>query len=80
LAAISTLNFQHSFSGQTTGRLSESTLLAASRISLLVDGKLPSATLRGYYEAEFLSAGTTRTTTKVTANLRQRQAWRRSSE
>jgi len=77
LAAISTLNFQHSFPGQTTGRLSEFNATGRqSRISLLVDGKLPSATLRGYYEADFLSAGTTSNNNQSDSyTLRQRQAW-----
>ena len=65
------------FPGQTTGRLSEFNATGRqSRISLLVDGKLPSATLRGYYEADFLSAGTTSNNNQSDSyTLRQRQAW-----
>jgi hypothetical protein len=47
-----------------------------SRISLQADGKLPSATLRGYYEADFLSAGTTSNNNQSNSyTLRLRQAW-----
>jgi len=65
------------FPGQTTGRLSEFNATGRqSRISFLVDGKLPSATLRGYYEADFLSAGTTSNNNQSDSyTLRQRQAW-----
>jgi hypothetical protein len=47
-----------------------------SRISLLAEGKLRSATLSGYYEADFLSAAVTSTPTESNSySLRQRQAW-----
>jgi len=47
-----------------------------SRISMLVQGKLPSATIGGYYEADFLSAGTTSNYNQSNSyTLRQRQFW-----
>jgi hypothetical protein len=47
-----------------------------SRISLLAVGKLPKATLRGYYEADFLSAGTTSNDNQSNSyTMRQRQVW-----
>jgi hypothetical protein len=47
-----------------------------SRISLLAEGKRPSATLRGYYEGDFLSAGTTSNDNQSNSySLRLRQAW-----
>ncbi len=47
-----------------------------SRVSLLAEGKLTSATLRGYYEADFLSAGVTSNNNQSNSySLRQRQVW-----
>jgi hypothetical protein len=47
-----------------------------SRISMLVEGKLRSAKLSGYYEADFLSAGITSNNNESNSyTLRQRQAW-----
>lgn len=47
-----------------------------SRISSLAEGKLGSATLSGYYEADFLSAGITSNNNESNSyTLRQRQAW-----
>ena len=47
-----------------------------SRIAMLVQGKLPSATIGGYYEADFLSAGTTSNDNQSNSyTLRQRQFW-----
>jgi hypothetical protein len=47
-----------------------------SRISLLAEGKLSSAKLSGYYEADFLSAGITSNNNESNSyTLRQRQAW-----
>ena len=65
------------FSGQTAGVLSEFNASGRqSRISLLAEGKLPSGTLRGYYEADFLSAGTTSNDNQSNSyTLRLRQAW-----
>jgi hypothetical protein len=65
------------FAGQTAGVLSEFNASGRqSRISLLAEGKLPSAVLRGYYEADFLSAGTTSNDNQSNSyTMRQRQAW-----
>lgn len=65
------------FTGQTAGVLSEFNASGRqSRLSLLVEGKLPTATLRGYYEADFLSAGTTSNNNQSNSYpLRLRQAW-----
>jgi hypothetical protein len=65
------------FSGQTAGVLSEFNASGRqSRISLLAEGKLSNATLRGYYEADFLSAGTTSNDNQSNSyTLRLRQAW-----
>jgi hypothetical protein len=47
-----------------------------SRVSLLAEGRLKSATLRGYYEADFLSAAVTSNNNESNSySLRQRQAW-----
>ncbi len=47
-----------------------------SRISLLAQGKLKSATLSGYYEADFLSAAVTSNNNESNSYaLRQRQVW-----
>ncbi len=47
-----------------------------SRISMLAEGKLSSATLRGYYEADFLSAAVTSNNNQSNSySLRQRQLW-----
>lgn len=65
------------FAGQTAGVLSEFNATGRqSRISLLAEGKLSNATLRGYYEADFLSAGTTSNDNQSNSyTLRQRQVW-----
>jgi hypothetical protein len=65
------------FAGQTAGVLSEFNASGRqSRLSLLAEGKLPSATLRAYYEMDFLSAGTTSNDNQSNSyTLRQRQAW-----
>lgn len=65
------------FSGQTASVLSEFNASGRqSRISLLAEGKLPTATLRGYYEADFLSAGTTSNDNQSNSyTMRQRQMW-----
>jgi hypothetical protein len=65
------------FPGQTNGLLSEFNATGRqSRISLLAEGKLPSATLRGYWEGDFLSAGTTSNNNQSNSyTLRQRQLW-----
>jgi len=47
-----------------------------SRISMLAEGKLKSAKLSGYVEADFLSAGITSNNNQSNSySLRQRQAW-----
>ncbi len=47
-----------------------------SRISMLGEGKLNSATLRGYFESDFLSAGITSNNNQSNSySLRVRQAW-----
>ena len=47
-----------------------------SRISALAEGKLKSAKLSGYYEADFLSAATTSNNNQSNSySLRQRQVW-----
>lgn len=47
-----------------------------SRISLLAEGKIRSAKLSGYYEADFLSSGITSNNNESNSyTLRQRQAW-----
>jgi len=65
------------FAGQTAGITSEFNASGRqSRISLLAEGKLPSATLRGYYEADFLSAAATSNSNQSNSySLRQRQVW-----
>jgi hypothetical protein len=65
------------FAGTTAGVLSEFNASGRqSRISLLAEGKRPSETLRGYYEADFLSAGTTSNDNQSNSyTLRQRQVW-----
>jgi len=65
------------FSGSSQSRLSEFFASGRqSRISMLAEGKLKSATLRGYVEADFLSAGVTSNNNQSNSyTLRQRQAW-----
>lgn len=65
------------FSGQTAADFSEFNASARqSRLSLLAEGKLPHAVLRGYYETDFLSAGTTSNDNQSNSYpLRLRQAW-----
>jgi len=47
-----------------------------SRISMLVQGKIKAATIGGYYEMDFLSAGTTSNNNQSNSyTLRQRQFW-----
>lgn len=47
-----------------------------SRIAMLVQGKLPAVKIGGYYEADFLSAGTTSNDNESNSyTLRQRQFW-----
>jgi hypothetical protein len=47
-----------------------------SRLALLGEGKIQSMTMRGYYEADFLSAGVTSNNNESNSyTLRQRQVW-----
>lgn len=51
-----------------------------SRIGMLAEGKLSNATLRGYVEADFLSAGITSNNNQSNSyTLRQRQMWAQAS-
>lgn len=65
------------FSGQTASYLSEFNASARqSRVSLLAEGKLSGATLRGYFEGDFLSAGVTSNDNQSNSyTFRVRQAW-----
>ncbi len=65
------------FAGQTAGVLSEFNASGRqSRISLLAEGKIPAGTMRGYFEADFLGAGTTSNDNQSNSYpLRLRQAW-----
>jgi hypothetical protein len=65
------------FSGQTAADFSEFNGSGRqSRISLMTEGKLSNATLRGYYEADFLSAAATSNDNESNSySLRQRQVW-----
>ena len=65
------------FSGQTAADFSEFNGSGRqSRLTLLATGKLSNATLRGYYEADFLSAGTTSNSNESNSyTLRARQLW-----
>jgi len=65
------------FTGQTAAHMSEFNASGRqSRISLLAEGKTRSSILRGYYEADFLSAGTTSNDNQSNSyTLRQRQVW-----
>jgi regulator of replication initiation timing len=65
------------FAGTTAGVLSEFNASGRqSRISLLAEGKLSKSTVRGYYEADFLSAGTTSNDNQSNSyTMRQRQVW-----
>lgn len=65
------------YAGQTAGVLSEFNASGRqSRISVLAEGKMPSAVLRAYFETDFLSAGTTSNNNQSNSyTLRLRQAW-----
>jgi outer membrane murein-binding lipoprotein Lpp len=65
------------FAGQTAGKLSEFNASGRqSRVSLLAEGKLSKSTMRGYYEADFLSAGTTSNDNQSNSyTMRERQLW-----
>jgi hypothetical protein len=65
------------FDGASAAHMSE--FIASgrqSRISMLAQGKISSATIGGYYEMDFLSAGTTSNPNQSNSfTLRQRQFW-----
>ena len=65
------------FSGASAGKLSEFNGSGRqSRLSLLAEGKNDDWTYRGYYEADFLSAGVTSNGNESNSyTLRQRQVW-----
>jgi hypothetical protein len=67
------------FSGSALGHQNEFVATGRqSRITLLAEGKYPTATIGGYYEADFLSAGTTSNNNESNSyTLRQRQMWAR---
>jgi len=68
------------YGGNSVGKLSEMNLTARqSRISLLFDSKVGETKLSGYYEADFLGAGTTSNNRQSNSYvLRQRQLWARA--
>src|ERR1700690_2066703 len=68
------------FSGNATGRLSEMNFSARqSRLSLLIDTMVGTTKLSGYYEADFLGAGTTSNNRQSNSYVfRQRQLWARA--
>jgi hypothetical protein len=65
------------FDGSTAAHMSEFFASGRqSRVSMLVEGKLPSMKIGGYVEADFLSAGVTSNSNQSNSyTLRQRQAW-----
>jgi hypothetical protein len=67
------------YGNNATGHLSEMNFSARqSRLSLLVDTKLSGAKVSGYYEADFLGAGTTSNPRESNSYVfRQRQLWGR---
>jgi hypothetical protein len=65
------------FDGSSNAHMSEFQASGRqSRIAMLVEGKLANVKIGGYYETDFLSAGTTSTPTESNSyTLRQRQFW-----
>ncbi len=65
------------YPGNALSKVTESNFSGRqSRISLLLDTKVGSAKLSGYYEADFFAAGTTSNNRQTNSYvLRQRQAW-----
>lgn len=65
------------YTGQTAALLSEFNATGRqSRVSLLAEGKARASILRGYYEADFLSAGVTSNDNQSNSyTMRQRQVW-----
>ncbi len=68
------------YSGNSTGKLSEMNFSARqSRLWLLFDSKIGSTKMSGYYEADFLGAGTTSNNRESNSYVfRQRQLWARA--
>ena len=68
------------FSGNSTGKLTEMNFSARqSRLSLLFGANVGSTKLTGYYEADFLGAGTTSNNRQSNSYVfRQRQLWARA--
>jgi hypothetical protein len=68
------------YGGNATGKLTEMNFSARqSRLSLLFEGKLGDTKLSGYYEADFLGAGTTSNNRQSNSYVfRQRQLWARA--
>ncbi len=68
------------YGGNGTGKLTEMNLTGRqSRLSLLVEGKLADVKLSGYYEMDWLGAGTTSNNRQSNSYvLRQRQLWARA--
>jgi hypothetical protein len=67
------------YANNATGRLTEMNFSARqSRLTLLADTKIGSAKVSGYYEADFLGAGTTSNNRESNSYVfRQRQLWGR---
>jgi hypothetical protein len=65
------------YPGNSLSKVSENNFSGRqSRLSLLVDGKVGTAKLSGYYEADFLGVGTTSNDRQTNSYVfRQRQAW-----
>jgi len=65
------------FSGSNASKISEFNFSGRqSRISMKMDGKLADVTIGGYYEGDFLGAGTTSNNNQTNSYLfRQRQFW-----
>ncbi|HTP69785.1 MAG TPA: hypothetical protein VMJ35_12840 [Dongiaceae bacterium] len=68
------------FTANSLGHLTESNFTARqSRLSLLVDTKIGETKVSGYYEADFLGAGTTSNNRQSNSYVfRQRQLWARA--
>ena len=71
--AMTGIPLQHSAQGQYSEFYGSG---RQSRLSLLAEGKIPAFTMRGYIEADFLSAGVTSNNNESNSyTMRQRQAW-----
>ena len=65
------------YPGNSLSKVSENNFSGRqSRLSMLIDGKVGTAKLSGYYEADFLGVGTTSNDRQTNSYVfRQRQAW-----